>query len=94
MKNGPLFTMLGAAFALGVICGMGELPNPSAFQTPKGDAPTVPVFAGDSVRVWTDPASGCQYLARGNQGITQRLDNQGRHMCAGYLTPKPAKGLL
>ncbi len=85
MKNGPLFTMLGAAFALGVVCGLGTV-------SPHDDTDTRDQRSG--MRPHVDALSGCQYLSVPGGGITPRLDNQGRHMCAGYLTPKPAKGLL
>lgn len=34
-----------------------------------------------SVRAWTDPDTGCQYIKEYNVGITPRLDASGHPMC-------------
>lgn len=83
MKNGPLLLMVGCGFVLGMLLG-GQWPAGDDTDTPEKRS---------GMRPHVDALTGCQYLSVSKGGITPRLDAQGRHMCAGYLTPKPMKGL-
>lgn len=80
----PLAIMLSAALALTLMLG-GD-------WTARDDTDSHEKRSG--MRPHVDALTGCQYLSTPGGGITPRLDAQGRHMCAGYLTSKTSKGML
>lgn len=51
----------------------------SPAQPAKADQKPVPSFY--SVSLYTDPDTGCEYLAQYRGGITPRLDRNGKQVC-------------